>query len=65
MFDDPKELKRFITDDARLWLDDGDVFRRETALFERFNIACPKSILEEALTRLKKAAKRRYDGKSV
>ena len=65
MFDDPKDLKRFITDEAKLWLDDGDVFSRETALFERFNIACPKSILEEALTRLKKAAKRRYDGKSV
>jgi cystathionine beta-lyase len=33
-------------------LDPGIIFGRETNLFERSNIACPRAILEEAMRRL-------------
>lgn len=52
---DPVVLKKLIRDEAKLWLDDGDIFGKKTALFERFNIACPRSTVEEALHRLKSA----------
>lgn len=51
----PRELKRLIVDEARLWLDPGVIFGKETALFERINIACPRSVLEEAMNRLRGA----------
>lgn len=47
-----KELESLIIDKAKLWLDGGKLFSKETALFERINIACPRSILEQALTNL-------------
>lgn len=50
-----KELEHLIIEKANLWLDGGVIFGRETALFERINIACPRSILKEALERLEKA----------
>lgn len=50
-----KELERLIIDKANLWLDGGIIFGRETALFERINIACPRSVLKQALTSLKEA----------
>ncbi len=42
---------------AKLWLDDGVMFGSEGSMFMRFNIACPRSILKQALERLEKAAK--------
>jgi cystathionine beta-lyase len=39
----------------RLWLDPGIIFSKETALFERVNIACPRAILEKALEQLYEA----------
>ena len=36
-------------------LDPGIIFGRETNLFERINIACPRAILEEAMRRLEEA----------
>ena len=50
-----QELSALINDKAKLWLDEGKIFGGETALFERINIACPRSILETALERLEKA----------
>lgn len=50
-----KELEELVTDKAGLWLDGGIIFGKETALFERINIACPRSILEQALTNLEQA----------
>lgn len=47
------ELEVRIIDKAKLWLDSGIIFGEETALFQRINYACPRSILEEALQRLK------------
>ncbi len=54
---DYPELKRLIYDEAKLWLDDGAIFGEETLLFERINIACPRSILEQAMTQLEEAVK--------
>ncbi len=53
--DDHKELEKIIVDGARLWLDPGIIFSSETALFERVNIACPRSILEQAMQQLREA----------
>jgi cystathionine beta-lyase len=51
----PEDLDRFIVDKARLWLDGGAMFGPEGLGFQRVNIACPKSVLEQALGRLLKA----------
>ncbi|MBO6239641.1 MAG: pyridoxal phosphate-dependent aminotransferase [Butyrivibrio sp.] len=56
--DSPKELERLIADEAKLWLDPGSIFGKETALFERINIACPRSVLEQALKQLYTAIKK-------
>ena len=51
----PEELEHRILDKAKLWLDAGGIFGPETALFERFNLACPRSVVEEVMQRLKQA----------
>ena len=51
----PEELEHRILDVAKLWLDAGAIFGPETALFERFNLATQRSVVEEAMNRLKKA----------
>ena len=38
---------------AGLWLDRGRIFGKAGEGFERMNTACPKSVLEEALNRIK------------
>ena len=50
-----EELEHRILDKAKLWLDAGGIFGPETALFERFNLATPRSVVEEAMGRLKAA----------
>ncbi len=50
----PKERKELIMDDAKVYLDEGEMFGVGGIGFERFNIACPRSILVEALERLVK-----------
>ena len=50
-----EELEHLIVDEAKLWLDSGAIFGPATALFERFNLACPRSVVEEAMQRLKQA----------
>ena len=50
-----EELEHRILDKAKLWLDAGAIFGPETALFERFNLAAPRSVVEEAMGRLKLA----------
>ena len=47
-----EQLEDIIVNKAKLWLDPGVIFGRETALFERINIACPRTTLKEALERL-------------
>lgn len=50
-----KELENLVVHKAKLWLDSGAIFGKTGEGFERINIACPRSILKEALERLKKA----------
>jgi cystathionine beta-lyase len=49
------ELKRLINDKAKLWLSDGCAFGAGGEGFQRINLACPRSTLDEALDRLVRA----------
>ena len=48
-----------LMDEARVYLDDGALFGPEGEGFARFNIACPRSILAEALERIVKCFNRK------
>ena len=61
--DTEEELLEIVRDGARLWLDEGSMFAKDTYLFERFNIACPRSVLETALDRLKDAVAKHLEKK--
>jgi len=52
---DPNRRKQLLMEEARIYLDEGEMFGPEGAGFERFNLACPRSILVEALERIKTA----------
>lgn len=43
-----------IVNEAKLWLDRGEMFGVSGAGFQRINIACPRATLKEALDRLRK-----------
>jgi cystathionine beta-lyase len=55
---DKWELKRLMLEDAGVYLDEGFIFGPEGEGFERINIACPRSILVEALDRIGRAVAR-------
>lgn len=48
----PAELHDFLLRRARLWLDHGPKFGVEGEGFMRINLACPRSVVDEALVRL-------------
>lgn len=48
-----KELNKKIIQEAGLWLDRGGMFGKVGEGFQRINIACPRSVLTEALDRLR------------
>ncbi len=50
-----KELENLIVKKANLWLDAGAVFGKAGEGFERINVACPRSILQQALEQLEEA----------
>lgn len=50
-----KELGDFFINECKLALNHGAMFGEEGKLFQRFNIACPRCILEEALNVMEKA----------
>ncbi|CQR23641.1 L-cysteine desulfhydrase [Streptococcus varani] len=50
-----EELEHIMVEEAKLWLDSGKIFGPETAQFERFNIACPRSTVVRAMEQLKTA----------
>lgn len=54
---DSKELKTFFTNEARVGLNDGSTFGPDGEGFMRLNVGCPRSILEEGLSRIEKAVK--------
>lgn len=48
-----EQLEDLMQNKAKLWLDGGYIFGKGGSGFERINVACPRSILKEALDRLK------------
>ena len=56
-----EELSK-VVHDAKIKLSDGTAYASYTDSFQRVNIGCPKSMLEEAMNRLKKAIDQ-YRGK--
>lgn len=46
------ELEDLIVNKAKLWLDSGKIFGESGRGFQRINVACPRSVLEEALGRI-------------
>lgn len=51
-FADQNEQEEFMTKKALLFLDEGYLFGEEGSGFERINLACPTSLLEESLARM-------------
>ena len=51
---DAEELDRRIIHQAKLWLDSGKIFGDSGRGFQRINVACPRSVLKEALQKLKR-----------
>lgn len=54
-----KELVNLFVDGAHLALNDGTMFGKEGEGFMRLNVACPRSVLEKALKKLKEACDNR------
>ncbi|MDD3985385.1 MAG: hypothetical protein PHY59_05780 [Methanobacterium sp.] len=52
---DNAALSSFMREKAKVGLEDGYIFGKSGSGFMRMNIACPLSILEEALKRIKDA----------
>jgi len=52
-----EELEQFLLENAKVALYDGAKFGKGGEGFQRINIACPRSTLKEALTRIHKAVK--------
>ena len=55
---DSKSRKELIMEQARVFLDEGELFGPEGEGFERFNLACSRALLAEALARLQTAVSR-------
>lgn len=49
------QLEHLIIHEAKLWLDSGTIFGECGKGFQRINVACPRSVLNEALGRIKNA----------
>lgn len=52
---DSKTLDHLIKHEANVLLDDGSMFGESGKGFQRFNLACPRSILKEALDKITQA----------
>lgn len=50
-----EKMDDIIINKAKLWLDSGKIFGKSGEGFQRINAACPRSVLFEALDRLRKA----------
>jgi cystathionine beta-lyase len=57
---DDKELREFMIHEAGLGLSDGLIFGTEGSGFQRMNIGCPRTLLVNALHRLKNAVVQRF-----
>jgi cysteine-S-conjugate beta-lyase len=50
-------LRSFFREKAKVGFDDGYIFGPAGDGFERMNIACPRAVLKESLTRIEKAVR--------
>lgn len=50
-----QQQRQLIVQDAKLWLDTGTLFGQGGEGFERINIACPRTTIEQAMQRLERA----------
>jgi cystathionine beta-lyase len=57
--EDPADLKKLMYDEARVAFTEGSVFGKQGEGYLRVNIACPRSILAEALERFASAVRKR------
>ncbi|MBF4693372.1 MalY/PatB family protein [Fusibacter ferrireducens] len=55
----PSELETWMQTEVKLALDEGYIFGAGGEGYERINVACPRSILKEALERIEKAVIKR------
>lgn len=58
---DKEQLDDLVINKAGLWLDPGYIFGKNSGQYQRIVLACPRSTLENALERLKKAVKSLYE----
>ncbi|MDD5799105.1 MAG: pyridoxal phosphate-dependent aminotransferase [Coriobacteriales bacterium] len=58
---DDEGLRRLVEDQARLWLDMGDVFGPDGSGFIRINVACPRAVLSQAVGQLTDAVRAHVD----
>ena len=54
---DDSSLKALMREKAKVGMNDGYLFGAGGSGFQRMNIACPRSVLEEALRRIEAAVK--------
>jgi len=54
-----EELAKYLREEAQLYLDDGYIFGEQGDGFERWNLACPRHVLEGALERFRAAMEKR------
>ena len=54
------EIDDIIVNKAKVWLDRGTMFGPEGEFYQRINVATPRPVLEEALTRIAKAFENRW-----
>ncbi|MCF0246279.1 MAG: aminotransferase, partial [Ileibacterium sp.] len=47
-----QELEKAMLEEAHLWLDEGFIFGESGSGFERFNLACPRSVVQKALDQM-------------
>lgn len=50
-----QQQQQLIVQDAKLWLDTGTLFGQGGEGFERINIACPRTTIEQAMQRMERA----------
>lgn len=55
------ELKQFMVEEAQIFMDEGYMFGDAARGFERFNLACPTSVIEAAMDRLYEAITKRRE----
>ncbi len=54
---DDDRIDDIMINKAKLWLDDGHIFGKSGKGFQRINAACPKSVLFDALERIRTSLK--------